>query len=255
MTTTRTGRRARPKKKAPSTADQRPETLAAFSAELDSHAGRAVGFADLVADLARTRAQLAQLKAARAAVFEKVKEGYLAGHRSAAGYQLKQTDPGEAVIYRAAESAKVKKADPAAWRAAQAEVGFVQVKPPASVRLAVPEVAVPEVGERAGLEAVVKVYKEAPAWELMRGLRDAEVELITRLDKLAADFGWDGLPLTFADGWTVGLRRRQFSSERLAEVAPELFELLAVAKVRQAPARVYVAKPGDTSEAVDLDAD
>ena len=46
----------------------------------------------------------------------------------------------------------------------------------------------------------------------------------------------------FSDGWSVQLRRLQFSADKLALTAPEVYEALAVDKVRQAPSRCYVRR-------------
>ena len=129
---------------------------------------------------------------------------------------------------------------------------------PAAVAAAVPEEAVPELcnlDKGVGLREAVLAYKEAPAWQRLKALREAEQETLGRLEKLAAEFGWDGDLKVFADGWSVQLKRQQYSSEALAAVAPDVFEKLAVVKVKQAPARVYVGKPGDTDGAEDEYAD
>ncbi|QGH75313.1 hypothetical protein I5G61_gp65 [Mycobacterium phage Quesadilla] len=252
MTTTK---RAKARtKKAP--ADAREESLAQFSATLDEHAGRAVGFAVAVAELAKARAQIAQLKAARAEVFDVIKERFEEGHRlvGEGRFELRMSGGGEAKVYRAVESAAVKKANPAAWRRAQAVVPFVSVKAPAAAALKVPVVPTPQVNPAMSVEAAVAAYTDHPAWLRLKALRAEETELIGTLEKMAAEFGWDGLPITFSDGWVAGLKRMQFSADKLAELEPEVFEELAVTKVRQAPARVYLAKPG-TEGSVDLDGD
>lgn len=250
MTTTK-GRKAT--RKAPE--DARTESLAEFARLVDEHYGRAVGFDALVTELARARAQIAQLKAARDDVFAVVKARFEEGHRIAGpGVELRLTAAGEATIVKAVESAAVKKANPAAWRRAQADVPYVQVKAPAAAKLAVELIETPTVNEDWSVEQAVAVYQGDPAWARLKELRIEEQDTLTRLDKLAADFGWDGHPITFADGWSIGLRRKQFSADKLAELEPEVFAELAITKVRQATPRVYIASTsadGATDEIAD----
>lgn len=238
------------KKSTASKGDVRKETLAQFSAALDEHAGRPVGFSDMVADLYRVRAQKAQLEEARTVVFSHVRQAYEVGHRVLPGtpYELKMTSPKPGEPYLAVASADVKKHDPAAWRRAHAPNRFVQVKAPSGAAAAVPVLDAPDGTQFMGPVQAAQVYKEHPAWAVLKGLRDEEQELLDRLDKVAADFGWDGGaaegPLVFADSWSVQLVRTQFSAEKLAAVAPDVFERLAVAKTRQVTPHVFIGKAG-----------
>ena len=244
MTTTT---RKTPRKAAAPKGDVRAETLAKFSTALDRHAGAKVGFAAAVRELYAARVQLAILKEARSAVFHHVKHAYEIGHRvvGETGYEIAMSAPGEAVAYRAVESAAVRKANPAAWRAAQSFVPYVQVKAPSSAQQRASgglEIALPEaVDFLAPAEAVV-LYRAHPAWALARALRATETEVLAKLDKLAAEFGWDGDLKVFSDGWSIQLRRLQFNADKLALTAPEVYEALAVDKVRQAPSRCYVRR-------------
>lgn len=239
--------------------DVREQTLAQFSAELDRHARRTVGFAAMATALWHTRQQITALTTARTEIFEQIKTAYHDGWRKVPGtdWELKQTDPGEPSTYRAAASAAVKKANPAAWRRAQTDAPFVQVKAPGGVKPRYPVQASrpPIVAPNADLRVAAAAYKDSPAWAAIKELREREAELVERLEKLAGNYGWDGLPITFADGWTVSLRRRQYSSDMLAITDPELFEKLAETKIRQAAARIYLGKAGVHDEAVDLDGD
>ena len=253
-TTRKTTRKAAPK------GDLRTETLAQFSAVLDAHAGRHVGFDAIVHRLYLVRAQKAQLEEARAVVFSHLKQAYEVGHRVLPGtpYELKMTNPEPGEPYRVVSSADVKKHDPAAWRRAQAPTRFVQVKAPASAAAAVPVLDAPEGGGFMDPVTAAVTYKEHPAWAALRALRAEEQDVLARLDKVAADFGWDGGaefgPLVFSDSWSVQLVRTQFSGEKLALVAPEVFDRLAVTKVKQAPARMYVGKI-NADDADDFDAE
>jgi len=251
MTTKRRGRVSTAKPKA----DARPETLKTFSATLDEHAGEPVGFDDVVVRLAVTRVAIKQLKAARADLFAHVKRAYEVGHRVVpeAGMELRMTNPGEPTAVRAVASAVAKKADPDAWKRAQVRKRWVAVAAPASVELACPVIETPPTREFIAPAEAVILYKEHPAWEKLRRLADQEEELIERLDKIAANFGWDGEPMVFADGWSVGLVRLQFSSDRLAETDPALFDQLAETSVRQAPSRLVVRRVTDTGDEDDGD--
>lgn len=250
------------KTKAP-TGDVRDISLARFARQLDEHAGAAVGFDDLIEELAQTRITIGHLKRTRAELFEQIKGAHALGHTVVigTGYELRLSVPSEPAMYRTVPSEVVKRVSVAAWRRAQAEVRFVSVKAPGAITermaAAAERMPVPDLRQVRTLATVVLAYKEHPAWETLRELRDRETETVERLDALAADFGWDGMPIIFADGWTAGLRRRQYSSERLAEIEPELFARLAVTKVAQKPAHVYVGRPGDEGDdgAVDLDGD
>lgn len=202
----------------------------------------------MIRRLAVVRQQRAQIKEARDQVRYHVNMAYANGTRDVAGtgYKLKATDPGEPVTVRKVETHTVKKADPKAWERARAVVSYVQVKPPAAFKLAVPLVPTPSVpANHMPIDKAVVLLKEDRAWAVSRELRDEEVELVERLEKLAADFGWDGLPITFADGWTAGLRRLQFSSDKLAELDPALFDQLAVERTQQRPGYVRVVKADD----------
>lgn len=223
-------------------------TLDEFDAALTSEHGHPTGFAATVRELAVTRAQIKQIDAARAEVFEHVKRAYDVGHRAVGGtgYELRQTTPGEPTTYRAVASAVCKKADPKAWQRAQAAKRWVQVKPPPAFELAIPVIDTPAVPDFLPPDQATILYREHPAWKRRRWLADDEERLIGSLEKIAAEFGWDGGetdgPVTFTDGWSVQLRTRQYSSERLAEVDPALFDQLAEVKTKQTPARVVVAR-------------
>jgi hypothetical protein len=256
----------RPRKSRAPKGHLRPETLAQFSAKLDAHFGEPVGFADAVTQLYITRRKAAHLKAARKPFHEQCKGGYALGHRviPGTGYQIKQRSPGEPTTYKAVESATAKAANKQAWLRAHIEVPYVQVSPPAAVAEALRgeiEVAVPSIGSCRTLAQAAVTYKEHPAWEQLAQLRLAEAELIDTLDKIGANAGWDGgvdEPEVFADGWVVRLRRTQFNSDRLAEVAPDVFNQLAVTKVRQSPGAIVITpvdEDDDDDGAVDLDGD
>ncbi|QPX62179.1 hypothetical protein PBI_INDLOVU_64 [Mycobacterium phage Indlovu] len=242
--TTPKRRSARPKKA--TSGPTHNMTLDEFDALLNSERGYPVAFAATVKELAVTRAQIKQLDAARSEVFEHVKRAYELGHRvvGSTGYELRQTSPGEPSAYRAVASAVAKKADPEAWRRAQAAKRWVQVKCPPAFELAIPVIDTPSVPEFLPPDQATILYREHPAWKRRRWLAQDEERLIGSLEKIAAEFGWDGGetdgPVTFTDGWSVQLRTTQYSSERLAETDPALFDALAETKVKQASPRIVV---------------
>lgn len=240
-------RRKRPAK--PPTGNVKDVTLDQFSAQLDEEAGEAVGFATAVKALARTREQQKQVKAAREAVKVHVTQAYDIGHRAVSGtpYEIRMSEPGEPTPYRSVTSDVVKARNPEAWRRNHAVANFVQVKPPSVFLSAVKHVDVPADKDFMPPAEAVITLEEHPAFAwTTRALADAEREAIERLDKLAADFGWDGGaadgPLVFTDGWVVQLKRMQFSGEKLAELEPDVFEELAVTKVKQSAPYLYIRK-------------
>lgn len=239
---------------------QRSETLDQFSATIDAHLGHPVGFAEAVRRLHVVRRQRAQIKAARDAVLEQLRGGYDTGHRVVVGteYELWRPEQKPAKVYRAAESAVVKKADAKAWQSAQVAARWVQVKPPPG-EAAVPEVAVPVLAKSTSLAIATVTYKEHPAWKHGAALAAEADDIIAALDKIGADCGWDGgvdEADVFADGWSVRLWRKQFDSDRLREVDPALWDKVATTKVSQPMPPLLVRKVGDLTDldgAVDLD--
>lgn len=259
-----------PSRSKPKTTAALPVTLSQFSDQLDRDLGRRAEFASTVRELYVTRTQLAYLREARRPLFERIVAGYDDGHRivTGSGYELRCTAAGVPMVYRAVDSAAAKKADKVAWAAAAVEVPYVSAKAPGLVdeqfRAALSEWNLNGLTDfntapSLTLAAAVRAYKEHPAWAQLKGLRAVEVTLVTELTALRDDprVDWDGMALTFADGWSASVVRRQYSSERLAEVAPALFERLAVTKVKAAAAHVYVAREGsgDADGAHDLDAE
>ncbi|AHJ88360.1 hypothetical protein CG91_gp060 [Mycobacterium phage 39HC] len=239
MTTTKTKTTRKPPK-----GDVRPETLAQFAAILNDAAERDVGFDRLVNRLYVVRAELAQITTARKAVFEHVKRAYEIGHRAIGDtpYDLRETEPGAPVLYRAVSSAAAKKADAAAWRRAHVVVPFVQVKAPAAVAMTVPHHQVPDASGFMDPVTAVLTHKEHPAWAEAKKLREAERWALTQLEAVGKEFDWPGDLKVFSDGWSIQLTREQYASEALAERDPALFDQLAEVKQRQAPVRVYIVR-------------
>jgi hypothetical protein len=236
----------------------RSETLAAFGQLLDNHAGEEVGLAAAVETLYAARYQARALAAARKVLLEKVKAAHALGVVSVPGtpYLLKETSPGRAQQYLAVPSNVAKSANKPAWQRAHVAKSWAQVQPPvvAAARLqAAVTLDIPDVSRMSTLTLAATAYREHPAWERLKKLYAEEKTAKERLEKIAADHGWDGLPLTFADGWVIGLRREQYSSERLAEIEPEMFDRLAELKIKQFGPRVYVALPDEDDEMGEID--
>lgn len=232
----------------------RPETLDEFSAALDDHLNADVGFADAVRDLWVTRQRLANLESARRETFEHVKTAFHTGTRVVGEFELRETARREPEVYRAVEAAVVKKHAPAAYAAARTLVSRVSVSAPRGSADLVPRDRVPKLPKTVTAEAAVRAYK-SDLFSLIKLLKSEEVDLLGRLEKIAAEAGWDGTEQVFADGWKAALKREQFSGERLREIDPDLWDRLAVTKVREQQPRVYLAKRGEVDEAVDLDAE
>lgn len=157
---------------------------------------------------------------------------------------------------RAVSSAVAKKASPAAWRSAQRLGSRVTttapkaLSVPSAVELGVRLPEMPVAGNRwdRDLAAVLRRYdmcKEGPVAEAEDAAKAALVAYaVAELgfdESLGGDpEGWDGTPITFADGWKVGLASLTFSSDALREADPGLWDALAEEKVTPGYERLYV---------------
>lgn len=235
---------------------KRIETLMAFSRSLDAHAGTSVGFVDAVVELAAVRARKAVIDARRKQIFEVVRVKFERGDLVAGeGRMLAQTEPTPVVTTRAVPADVVKKRSLVLWESARVAKPFVQVKPPKLLASSMANEAVQAVGAlppvpdaRRAVHDVVALYEAVPP---TTELRAREKSLVERLRLIGATYGWDGLPLEFSDKWTVGLDRLEFSSDRLREIDPRLWDALAVEKPTGGFQRVYVHK----AEGIELDDD
>lgn len=245
----------KPKPLKPRADDVRGETLQEFSDLIDAHMGAKVGFADHVTGLYLVRADLASIKAARKTANDRVKELAALGETRGGGYEVRQSAPTPVVVKRAVPSAAVQKLDKALWAAAKVPTPFVQVKPHPTAPAAVSSLRLPRMPERGGLAAVIEHLKvNLPG---LKDLTEVQQDHLDALDKIGANAGWDGLPIEFADRWLVSLRRLQYDSERLREIAPEAWERLAVSKPTGGITRTYLARldggADSFDESVDLD--
>lgn len=217
-------------------ARQEALTLVQFDAAVDAHAGSPQLFAATMRGLRMVRAEAAALASRRAEVFDVLKDYYARGITTDRGTHLvlKQTTPKPGRVHRAVPSAVLKKACPTLWEQAKVRVPYVQAKS-AEPTAVVSSVRVPR-GCR--LATVIEVYQGFA--EPAAALRASEASMVARLKKIGADNGWDGLPIEFSDGWLVGLERMQYSSDRLAEIAPETFAALAVDVQRASSPQVFI---------------
>ncbi|URM86159.1 hypothetical protein SEA_BIGGITYBASS_59 [Gordonia phage BiggityBass] len=158
-------------------------------------------------------------------------------------------------------SAVAKKAAPQVWARAKRTASRVATTPPKT--LAVPTVAqldmrlpaVPAEGERWELRRIVDNYEDASDVPYASDEDAAKARLVEystdRLGfvppELRGDPGieppmWDGTPIVFGDGWKVGLTVTQYDADVLREIAPELWEKLAVQVTPASYETVYVSR-------------
>lgn len=233
--------------------DVRDVTLDEFETQLREYAGRDVGFADAVRDYWAASKQLAAVEAARKAVFERIKVEHAKGNtvvqfrpedELGPGKVLRQAKPSVRRVPATVPSARIKRWNGGLWKAARVPTSYMKVTAPPSARVAAPEgLAVPD--DSAKLYDLLKAYEAMPsAAEFTEAKTDAKI----RLAKIAADMGdWDGLPIEFADGWVVGTHALRYSSDKLREIAPDVWEKLAdPPRDVETAGRVYVddLKPG-----------
>lgn len=240
----------RPRRKSASDIARRQETLAEFTAALSEHAGQLVPFMSSVVELTQTRAAVKLLKERRALIFEQIKRHYASGVTITSNGEtvLRTSRPAPMVTVRTVESDTVKRRYPKVWQANRIAVPRVAVTAPTTYWLEVPVPKLPAVpAPSASLDRCVAAYRNR-AFDRFESLRRDETVLISRLTSIADDYGWDGLPIAFADGWTVGLASLRFDAETLRQAAPDVFEELAVDKTRGGSTRLYLARPGDDDE-------
>ena len=216
-------------------------SLAEFSATVDEHLGYEAGFADAVAGIHEARVLAAWAGDRRTAYYRKLEEFYLRCAAQDVDAPVVATPEGQKVlrqvttkqyVEQTVPSAKARKADPAAWERARVPVRRCSVAAPEDFAVDRARVSLP-VLPAAWMDtgALITGYK-SPKFAVIARLRDTENELRLRLEKIAADSGWDGGentgPLVFADGWQVRLRERRYSSEAFKKANPQAWRRLAV---------------------------
>lgn len=225
------------------TASKTPVSLDQFDANLDAQVGARQEFAATVRGLAAVRHELAGVQARRREIFEVIKAHFERGDcrpSDGSDRMLRITKPA-AVHRKTAPSAVVKKRDKALWEAARIVTPYVQAAPPKThIQRAVE--GLPGVPDGRDLAVTMAAYQLlAPR---IKQLNLAEEAAVDALKKIGANTGWDGLPQEFADGWKVSLVHLQYSSDRLAEIAPQLFAELAVESVSAPAGHVFIGRVG-----------
>lgn len=224
-----------------SSARQEAMTLAEFDVAVDQHAGTPQMFAATVRGLHECRAQAAAVQEARSECFERMKTAHAIGDRVAGEYVLDRRADSAPTTKLVVPAAVIKKHSPTLWGQCRVPVPYVQAKAPATVAAVAVE-SLPSVSDKAAIADVVAVYQQLGS--RLAQLRDTETDLVDRLKKIGANNGWDGLPIEFADGWKVSLIQLQYSSDRLAEVAPETFACLAQEVTSERAGTVYLRRAG-----------
>ncbi|AYP70051.1 hypothetical protein I5G62_gp65 [Mycobacterium phage CRB2] len=228
------------------------ETLAEFSRALDSHLHRPAGFAEAVLELHRIRRTRAILRERRSEIFSRLREHAERGNTfvrisDTEAYELRRTTPAAQTVTKTVTSAAAVKAGAGLWEAARVITPYVQVKSPVGAVPDLPLPAMPEVPPSGvSLAGAVAAYRSVPK---DAELRNQEEEIITALEKIAADAGWDGEPVTFGDGWVVGLRRKEYSSDQLKANDPAAWDALATPVIKGGHSRLYLAKVNAAGEA------
>lgn len=202
-------------------------SLPAFSATVDDYLARSAHFDAYVQKLHDIRARRAELVVHRAAYYEALKwrvpssSGPVPAAVDGQTIHLGWTRPAPRTT-TTVTSAVAKKAAPRLWARARAVKPFVQVKNNA-LRVSV---AAPDIHPKEKLDTLVAGYK-GYAPELAE-LREGELAAVAALEAIADEAQWDRLPMSFADGWTVGLARVQYDSDTLREIDPQAWAALAV---------------------------
>ncbi|WVX88511.1 hypothetical protein SEA_HARVEYSR_66 [Mycobacterium phage HarveySr] len=222
---------------------QRTETLDQFSAMLDDFAGRAVGFADAVRELRRFRMAKNVQQARRKAINEALDRHYARGNVvTGSGLILRRTRPAPATKRAVTDTNLVKRLYPEIYAACRVPTSFVQVK---AVDGAVQPYAfhLPDVPESHESLDRVKAALDAAILpdEVKRGGEAARDRLI----EIGDEFGWNGLPLSFADAWSVGLRRLAFDDAVLRSNHPDVAAACEHVVERSGSSKLYFAKPTD----------
>lgn len=217
-------------------ASKQPETLSQFSAQIDAHYGRPLGFADIVKRIAHARARVKYTENRRQLITDELNARFArlapngvlvvpmnGGVRKAL---FRQTN--SPTVTRTVSSATAQKANKAAWQRAQVRRRYVVATPPkCQAAPAVTDIKLPPTPRSLDSMAFVISMREHAVWDVLKELREAEAAAIGDLDKLAAEAAWDGAPLAFSDGWIVGLHRVQYDNAALLRNDPRVWEQLA----------------------------
>lgn len=218
-------------------------TLDQFDAQLNDHAGEAVGFADTVRRLRAVRANLTAGETRR----KELREVVAAAHDAGAG----RTNKWRVAVFTGptrpkpgVPSAVLKKHNPRLWDRARVLTPWVTVTAPPTADPVDRELWLPPEPGRGSLDPVFDGLSRLSAG--MADFRREENELKDRLRDIAHDNGWNGLPIVMADRWTVGLTTLRYSSDALRELDPETFDRLAVTPEQVTRLRIVPVSREDT---------
>jgi hypothetical protein len=222
------------------TTTRKTQTLAQFSAAVDKHYERNVGFSAAVIALRQARDAAACVKARRAVAFEEIKARHLSGgmeRRVHPGFDGTQfvvfSQSRRATFTRTVRADVIKKADRRAWEAARTWQRRVAVSAPRSHQFVYEGPKLPGLPKPSDdMRSLVRLYQH-PVYEHLKELIENERVATETLDKIAADTGWSGEPLIFKDGWSIGLQALRYDPAALQSRDPDLYERLAVTVERE----------------------
>lgn len=199
---------------------------------------------------------------------------------AALGERMITLPDGTAVLYRRqregqrerriAPAEVVKRRYPKLYEASKTLVNYRRVTAPRGylptmeLPHPIPRPLHPDTQAAMSTEAVAALTR-LPVFDTLTALHQQLVHLDQQLENIAAQTNWDGQRIRYTDGWAVELRRVQYSSDKLAEIAPEVFDQLAEVRhyrsggnwypvPREAVGMAMTTGHIDTG-AVDLDAD
>ncbi|WIC90041.1 hypothetical protein SEA_SISKO_59 [Gordonia phage Sisko] len=226
-------------------------------------------FAELALSLWRARKARALAKQQREPIHKLITEAYERG-AGQVGMLVDQRGMGEGFTVRkrrveavsggprSVSSAAAKRANARLWKASQVRRDRVAVAVPETVgepthrELGVRRLDMPDAHNRWDLSQMIDKYmlvKDAPFAQAEDEAKHAlMVYSQINLGYLAPehpDAGsarWDGRPIEFGDGWTVGLTSMQFSSDRLRQLDPVAFDRLATEQNRKGYDVVYITQ-------------
>jgi hypothetical protein len=213
--------------------------------------------ADTVVGLYLVRAQIAPLNKARAGVREQLRRA-VSNKKNATfalggdAYRISvRVSPPKAP--RRTVPAKVIQAySPSLWNEAKVLKQRISVTPglsapePPPVRVPTfPSAEKPNAGF-----TLAQLHNDNKTWSRLTALRTQENDLKTELLAHAARIGWDGQLVVFADDWATQTIQPTYDAARLAEIAPDVFDKLAVVIEPEPVERLYIsyADDGDTTD-------
>jgi hypothetical protein len=211
------------------------EQVDALLYDFDDYDGGA-GFADTFAALddASTQRSVAtkHTAAINAALADQVGRGKAATND---GRVVVRTPP-RPTTKRRVTSARAKAADPVLWKSACVRTNRVQVFNPVKKVLTPADLDLPPVSKVTDALLIAK----AAAASIKHKTEAVTAVHKARLLELAEMMGWDGHPVKWTCGWSGHLWVPTYSEDRLYEIAPDVWEELAVDETSEGRAGVKV---------------